>query len=332
MDTILNMSPIVPYIILIFGFFMLVKGADFFVDGCSAVARKFHIPPIIIGLTIVSCGTSAPEAAVSIASSIKGANDMSVSNVLGSNIFNLLVVVGACALIQSLGVSSDMLKRDFPFILVLTTVLLLMTTDCFTHGFNVASISRLDGIILLTIFILYIVILVRNTLKSKNDTPENNGNSKPVSIPKSLIFMVAGLLAIIFGGDFVVDSASHIALSFGLSNTLVGLTIVAIGTSLPELVTSIVSSCKGENEIALGNVIGSNIFNILFVLGIAATVSPIDLSAITNSIFTLYDMIILLAVTILAYIFALTRKTVSKLEGTTFLLLYIAYMAYIIVR
>ena len=334
MSDILSFSPAMPYIILVAGFVLLIKGADFFVDGCSSVARTLHIPSIIIGLTIVALGTSAPEAAVSITSSLKEANDMSVSNVIGSNFFNLLMVVGVCSLIKPLKVSSDIIKRDFPISLIVTLIMLLMATDCFSNGLNASLFSRIDGIILLIIFTCYIFLLIFNTLKRKNDGRDSSDDEeiKVLSAPVTIIYIIGGIVAIVSGGDFVVDSASEIARSFGLSNTLIGLTVVALGTSLPELVTSIVASVKGENDLALGNVVGSNLFNILFVLGIATLVSPIDLSVITNSIFTIYDIIILIAVSVLSYIFTLLKKDVSRTEGSCMVLMYICYMVYIITR
>ena len=327
------MTHILPYIVLLIGFVLLIKGADYFVDGCSSVAKSLHVPSIIIGLTIVSCGTSAPEAAVSITSSLKGANDMSVSNVIGSNIFNLLVVVGVCALIKPLKVSTEIIKRDFPICIIITVMMLLMATDCFNNGLSASVFSHIDGLVLLIVFTGYLVLLVFNTLHNRNNSnTEPEEDIKTLSALLTILYIAGGAVAIMFGGDFVVDSASAIARSFGLSNTLIGLTIVALGTSLPELVTSIVASAKGENDLALGNVVGSNIFNILFVLGVAATVSPIDLSSIANSVFTIYDIIILTAFMGISYVFTLIKKDISKIEGALMLLMYASYMAYIIIR
>lgn len=337
MTEILNISPFMPYIILILGFVLLIKGADYFVDGCSSVAKTFHIPSIIIGLTIAAFGTSAPEAAVSITSSLKGANDMSVSNVIGSNLFNLLMVIGVCSVIKPLNVSGTIIKRDFPICIIITVIMLLMAADCFLHGFSASIISRIDGILLLAIFTGYIFLLIHNTLGARKQyssgTHDNEGDDiKIMSAPKSMICIIAGIIAVLAGGEFVVDSATDIALSFGLSNTFVGLTIVAIGTSLPELVTSVIASTKGENDLALGNVVGSCLFNILFVLGIAATVSPINLSGIKDSEFILFDIIILTVITVIAYIFSLIKKNITKAEGSIMVFLYACYMIYIVVR
>lgn len=333
---ILECTPFMPYIILIIGFVLLIKGADYFVDGCSSVAKTFHIPSIIIGLTIAAFGTSAPEAAVSITSSLKGANDMSVSNVIGSNIFNILMVIGVCSVIKPLSVSGTIIKRDFPICIIVTVIMLLMAADCFLHGFTASVISRIDGILLLAIFTGYIFLLIHNTLSARkkysSGIHDNEDDIKIMSVPKSMVCIVAGAIAVLAGGEFVVDSASVIALSFGLSNTFIGLTIVAIGTSLPELVTSVIASTKGENDLALGNVVGSCLFNILFVLGIAAAVSPINLSDITDSGFILYDIIILTAITVIAYIFSLIKKNITKAEGAVMVFMYACYMIYIVIR
>ncbi len=332
MDTILNMSPVIPYIVLVAGFILLIKGADFFVDGCSAIATIFRIPPVIIGLTIVSMGTSAPEAAVSITSSVKGANAMAVSNVIGSNMFNLLMVIGICSLIKPTKVAANIIARDYPICIVITILMLFMGINFFTDGLNACPVGRVDGLILLVIFVSYILLLVKDAIKNRTNTSSEETSGKNISIPKNIIFIICGAAGIAVGGDFVVDSASAIATSFNISDTLIGLTIVALGTSLPELVTSIVASSKGQNDLAVGNVVGSNIFNILFVLGSAAAISPVDLGGIANPMFTVYDMIILMIVTIIVYFFILFKKDVSRLEGFLMVSMYAGYMVYIIIR
>lgn len=332
MNNILDLSPVVPYIILIAGFILLIKGADYFVDGCSSIAAIFHIPPIIIGLTIVSLGTSAPEAAVSITSSIKGANAMAVSNVIGSNIFNLLMVIGVCAIIKPVPVARNIITRDYPICIAITMLMLLLGVNFFTNGLAACTLGTIDGLVLLIIFVLYILMLIKDTMKNRQNTVTEESDTKTISVPKSLIFIVLGAAGIAVGGDFVVDSASAIALSFNLSPTLIGLTIVAVGTSLPELVTSIVASSKGANDLAVGNVVGSNIFNILFVLGSAAAISPINLGNIANPMFTVYDMIILLILTLVVYVFILVKKDVSRIEGFFMVIMYSVYMVYIVKR
>lgn len=326
---------VLPYIILIAGFILLIKGADLFVDGCVGVAKLFSIPSVIIGLTIVAFGTSAPEAAVSITSSLKGANAMAVSNVLGSNIFNLLMVIGVCSIIKPVKVTKDIIKRDYPISIIITVLLLFLSTGFFTKGIAAGNLSRISGLIMLVLFFAYIVLLINDALKSRKSSDINTDEedeSQPLSIPKCIIYILLGICGIAFGGDFVVDSASAIAKTFHISETLIGLTIVALGTSLPELVTSIVAAHKGENDLALGNVVGSNIFNILMVLGMAATVCPINLAAIANPMFTIYDTFILLGITVVVYIFILIRNNINRLEGAVMVLMYSSYLAYIILR
>ena len=321
------------YLMLIIGFFLLIKGADFFVDGSSSVAKILRVPAIIIGLTVVAFGTSLPEASVSITAAINGQNELAVSNVIGSNIFNLLVVLGASALVCPIKVKLSLLKREFPFSIIITAVLLLGIT-----GFNFKAIiegtesyvlSRVEGIILLVLFVGFLVAAVLDALHSRKnaentDAPEDY---EIMSLPKSIIYIVGGIAAIAIGGDFVVDSASAIAASFGMSQTFIGLTIVALGTSLPELVTSCVAAKKGENDLALGNVVGSNIFNILLILGMSATISPITLTGLA-----IQDTVILIVASLLVYVCALSKKGLSKLEGSMFLLFYVGFFAYILVR
>ena len=303
------------YLMLIIGFVLLIKGADFFVDGASSVAGILKVPSVIVGLTIVSIGTSCPEAAVSITAGMSGNADISLGNVLGSNLFNLLMVIGVCAMIKPVPSPKDILRRDM-FWNIAVSVLMLV----FMIGLK---ISRLEGIILLVGIALYIFILIRSAKNNKTEDEE----LKILPIWLSLIYIVGGVAAIIFGGDLVVDNASKIAVEFGMSKTLVGLTIVAIGTSLPELVTSIVAAKKGNSGIAIGNAVGSSIFNILFILGIASTLSPI---AVDKDL--LVDAAILIAVSVITFVFARTGERTARGEGTIMVLIYIAYTAYIIAR
>lgn len=312
------------YLWLLIGFILLVKGADWFVDGSSSVAKLLKVPSVIIGLTIVSLGTSAPEAAVSITAGFTGNNEIAISNVLGSNIFNLMMVVGICAVIKAFQTDRMIMKRDFPISLGLTVLLGLELAD--------GRISRLEGGILLLLMLGYIILMVRSALKERKlgqQAVEDAGEGEKAPMPawKSIIYILLGLTAIILGGQLVVDNASRIAAQFGFSETLIGLTIVAIGTSLPELVTSVVAAGKGESGLALGNVIGSNIFNIIFILGASSALHPIG-TGIENII----DTIILLAVSILIYTFGLTGKKVNRWEGLICVLGYIGYTAYIILR
>ena len=308
---------IIQVVLLIVGFVFLIKGSDFFVDGASSIASILRVPTIIVGLTIVAFGTSAPEAAVSITSSLTGNNALAVSNVIGSNLFNMLMVIGIAALLGDLLMEKSVLNKDLPFLVGIT---ILFAIFIFI-GWNITNI---EGIILLVILIAYIIYLILNAKKSSESTIVE----KPkLSLPKSIIFMIVGLAGIVLGGDLVVDSASAIALALGMSETLVGLTIVAIGTSLPELVTSLTALKKGENQMVIGNVIGSNIFNILFVLGASSAISAIPLSP---SLLT--DVLFMLAVTVLCFIFGKTQEKYDKKEGVILVVLFIAYMAFAILR
>lgn len=304
-------------ILLIVGFILLIKGSDFFVDGSSNIASILKIPTLIVGLTIVAFGTSAPEAAVSITSSLSGNNALAVSNVIGSNLFNMMLIIGLCALLRELKIGRDVLNKDLPFLVVITAIL---------SGFIIIgwSISRVEGIILFLLIIGYVSYLVY----SAKNTKEAQIVEKPkMGLLRSIIYIVGGVAGIIIGADFVVDSASYIAIAFGMSETLVGLTIVAIGTSLPELVTSLTALKKEENQLIIGNVIGSNIFNILFVLGASSIISPITINP--NMI---VDIALMLGVTILFFIFGKTQDKYDKKEGFILVALFIAYMAFAIMR
>ena len=303
------------YLLLIIGFVLLIKGADFFVEGSSSLARFLKIPSVIIGLTIVAMGTSAPEASVSINAALAGNNDIAVSNVIGSNIFNGLIVVGICAFISGFKTDKDILKRDMPVNILITAILCVMIAD--------GRLSRLEGILLLAGMIFYIVNMILSALKTRSSYPDE----KSMPLYKSLIFIAGGLVAVIFGGNLVVDNASQIAVSFGVSQNFIGLTIVAIGTSLPELVTSIVATRKGDSGLALGNAIGSNIFNILFILGMSATISPLHI--LSESVI---DCVILLVSGILLFVFAYTKKSMNRTEGAICVLSYIGYTAYLFIR
>ena len=302
-------------LLLLVGFALLVKGADFFVDGSSSIARLLKIPSVVIGLTIVAMGTSSPEAAVSITASVQGSNEIALGNVVGSNIFNLLAVVGMCALIKPFELDKTILKRDYPFNLLACVVMIIFMLIG-------RLVGTLDGIMMVLLLMGYITFLVVVALKNRTESNETTKKKSPVI---SVICIVGGLAAIIFGGDLVVDNAKSIASAVGLSETFIGLTIVAIGTSLPELVTSIVASRKGENGLALGNVIGSNIFNILFILGLSSAISPItvDTSAIINTI-------IMIVMTAIVFIVCVIRKKLGRVEGAIMVASYIAYTGYLI--
>ena len=301
-------------IILVIGFALLMKGADYFVEGSSSVAKRLYIPSMIIGMTIVAMGTRLPECAVSVTASLAGNNTLAVSNVVGSNIFNGLVVVGVCAFLSAFKTNRDILKRDMPLNILVTFILCLMFLD--------GKLNRIEGGILFAGMILYITVMIYHAIKNKSE----NEPEKILSLPRSIIYMIAGLAAVIFGGDLVVDKACIIATNFGVSQNFIGLTIVAIGTSLPELVPSNVAPKKGDSGLALGNAIGSNLLNILFILGFSAILSP--LHVLNESII---DCGILLISSILLFIFAKTKQHMSKLEGIVCIGLYMAYMGYLLI-
>ena len=305
-------------VLLIVGFVLLIKGADIFVDGASNVAYNLKIPTIIVGLTIVAFGTSAPEAAVSITSAFAKTNALSLGNVVGSNIFNILAVVGISALVGTLTVDKILIKRDFPF-LVVSTIGLLLVAIIFKE------ISQICGVIFLIIIFAYVYRLVQEARQDKEAMSEEI--EVKLSIPKSLIYIIIGIAGIIIGSDFVVDGASFIAGAFGLSDALIGLTIVAIGTSLPELVTSVTALKKGDNGIVIGNVLGSSIFNILFILGISSAINPLP---IKPDMIT--DILFMTLITILGAIFAYSQNKVDKKEGIVLIALYVLYIAFIISR
>lgn len=320
-------------LILVIGFVLLIKGADFFVEGSSSVAKKFHVPAMLIGMTIVAMGTSLPECAVSVTASLANNNSLAVSNVIGSNIFNLMVVCGACALFSPLTIRQDALKKEFPLSIICAALMLVL-------GYIGMTLGHIDGIIFLVLFVGYLLWMIQSAKKARAAVLSDPAQSGQIEqsefveeniaiLPtwKSLVFIIGGMIAIKFGGDFVVDGASSIAFSMGLSQTLIGLTIVAMGTSLPELVTSLVAAKKGEVDMALGNVIGSDIFNILFVLGIATAISPISF-LMENVI----DIILLIIMSVIVLAFAWTRQQINRKEGILMLLMYAAYMVYICVR
>ena len=300
---------------LIIGFILLIKGADYFVEGSSSLAKIMKIPAVIIGLTIVAMGTSAPEASVSINAALAGSNDIAISNVIGSNIFNGMVVVGVCAIMHRFAVNADIAKRDLPINIIISIILCFMIMD--------GTLSRFEGIILLVGMITYIAVMIRSALQNREEGEE----IKTLSLPMSFVYIVGGLIAVIFGGDLVVDSAVAIAKMFGLSENFIGLTIIAVGTSLPELVTSVVATRKGESGLALGNAVGSNIFNILFILGFSAIVSPLTVLAES-----LIDGMIMVATGTLLFVFAKTKNEMDKKEGIICVLVYVAYTIYLLVR
>lgn len=309
-------------LLLIVGFVLLVKGADWFVDGCSNVARALGIPTLIIGLTIVAFGTSAPEAAVSTIASLSGKNTIALGNVVGSNLCNLLLVLGASALFGKLTCEKKVVSRDMIYSIFAYIVLIILSAGFFIEGKSTGVITRTNGLILLCFLGIYIYALVgeaMNSIKKKEKKAKFHF--------KDIIFILVGLGCIIGGGELVVNSATKIASSIGISDNVIALTVVAIGTSLPELVTSVMAVRKGETDLAIGNIIGSNIFNCFFILGLASTVSPV-----TFGMESLIDMIFMLFVGILVLVLTLKNMRIGRVKGAIMLSLYVFYTIFILVR
>lgn len=319
------------YLLLISGFILLIKGADFFVSGSSSVAKLLKVPSIVIGLTVVAFGTSMPELSVSVTAALLGNNDLAVSNVLGSNIFNLLVVLGCCAVIHPVETEESLLRKEFPFSIFISVILLLLNADFsimkVLNGKETFVLGRLGGALFLVLFAVFLIATVKSALISRQEQKESDEDYEVMSPLKSGIFIISGLAGIVLGGDLVVDSACNIAVYLGLSQTFIGLTIVALGTSLPELVTSMVAAGKGENDLAVGNVVGSNIFNILLILGISSVITPIRLD-----VTAVYDTVILIAASMIVYVASLSKRKIERKEGIVFLLFYALFFVYILLR
>ena len=326
---------------LIIGMVLLIKGADFFVSGASSVAKRLKVPSIFIGLTIVALGTSLPELSVSITSAISGSIDMSVGNIVGSNLFNMLLILGLIAIFSPIQMNKSTNKIDFPFLIAITGVLLLFGLDSILDGASSNMLSRTDSIILIILLALYLSILIFNAnrtrkrkkkqelyLQSQNvDIQPENKEEKDLKIWQIILYLTLGLGAVVFGGECVASTAEYLALKMGMSEALVGLTIVALGTSLPELVTSVVAAKKHENDLALGNVVGSNIINISLILGSVGVISQAPISSLI-----LTDIAILFVSTIVFVICCTQKAKISKAEGILFLCMYIAYLAFAIIR
>ena len=305
---------ILTYVLLVVGFVLLIKGADFFVEASSSIAKTLRVPSIIIGLTIVAFGTSMPELAVSTTASLAGNNEIAVGNVIGSNIFNLLVVLGACGAIRPFAVQ---LRWDYAASVGVAAALFFMIVgDHF--------VSRTEAIILLMLFAFFVAMTVRDALTNRIEEEEEYKSITPL---RCAIYIVGGLTAIVCGGDLVVECAKEIALALGMSQTLVGLTVVALGTSLPELVTSVVASRKGENGLALGNVIGSNIFNSLMVLGASAAVKPVPVNGLA-----VVDAACLIVFSLITWLLCRSKLRISRMEGLIMLGMYTVYLIYICIR
>jgi cation:H+ antiporter len=304
------------YLIVLIGFAMLIKGADIFVEGASSIAKRFHIPEMIIGLTIVAMGTSLPELSVSFISALNGQSDMSIANAIGSNIFNILMILGVSAFIKTLYIKESSIK-DIMILIGATALLLILS-------YFGLSLIWFDGLIMLCLFAYFIRKMIK---ESKENSEKCECDSEPLSMIKTIIYVVLGAVGIIYGGTFVVNGATSIAKIFGMSDNLIGLTVVALGTSLPEFVTSVIATKKGKLDIAIGNVIGSNIFNILFVLGVSSL-----FNVLTVSVITLIDIFFSLFISMALLSVVCKYKKLGKLNSITFIVLYVSYMIFTIIR
>ena len=308
------MDILLQFLILAAGFVMLIKGADWFVDGASSIAAKFGIPQLVIGLTIVAMGTSAPEAAVSITSAVKGNADITIGNIVGSNIMNILIILGVASVIIPIAVSVSTIRYEMPFMIAISGLLLLLGLD--------GTISFIDGLILVAAFILYLAYLFFQAKRGRTDAEDR---PQEIVIWKSILFLLIGLAMIVLGSDFTVDAASKIAAAFGMSERFIGLTVVALGTSLPELFTSVMAARKGNADIAIGNIVGSNIFNILFVVGLSSLIINVPYQQKF-----IFDMCIAIGAAVMLLLFCiLGRKKLRRWGGIIMLLAYAAYFAYI---
>lgn len=308
------MNFVLQIVFLALGFFLLVKGADWFVDGASGLARKLGIPQLVIGLTIVAMGTSLPEAAVSISAALRGNAEITIGNIVGSNILNILIILGVTALIATLKVADSTVRYGIPFMIVVTFVLLWL-------GYTGGQVTRLEGIILWVLFLLYLRYLYMMAKKGKEEERE----AEQLSTAKIIGLILAGVVMIVAGSNFAVEGASNLAKALGISQRFIGLTIVALGTSLPELVTSVSAARKHNADIAIGNIVGSNIFNILFIVGTTALITPVTFAS-----GFVVDTLIAAAVGILLFVCVARTKELRRKAGIVMLLAYILYFLYLL--
>ena len=307
-------------LLLIVGFVLLIKGADFFVDGASSTASNFKVSKSLIGLTIVAFGTSAPELAVSIKALASGSTDMVLGNVIGSNILNVLLILGLAAVIRPLSIRKDTIRKEIPICILISSLLVVLFLDSQLNSAEINQITRSDGIAILLFFAIFLYYLISMALHSK----DKNKREKPKwKLGKSLLFTLLGLAGIVFGSNFVVDSATFLAGAIGISERVIALSVIALGTSLPELVTTVVASRKGENELALGNILGSNIFNICIVLGVPVAI----FGSVTPESFAVLDLVALVGSAALLFVFSVTNHKINRFEGAMMLTIFAAYYA-----
>jgi len=313
------------YFLFALGFLFLIKGADLLVDGSSSIAKRLGVSDLVIGLTIVSFGTSAPELIVNIIASLNGASDIGIGNILGSNIANIFLILGISSLIFPLAVKREITWKQIPLNFLAAIVLFIMANDALIDGASESLLTRIDGYILISFFAIFIYYTMHLAKSEKNEVQKTHSRS----VGMALLMTVIGIIGLAFGGQWVVNGAVKIANSFGWSEALIGLTIVAVGTSLPELATSAVAAFKRNTDIAIGNVVGSNIFNIFWVLGLSAVIKPLSFKPAINT-----DILVFMGATILLFIFSFTggRNKIDRNEGIVFLISYIAYIVFLIIR
>ena len=317
------MSLLINLALLLIGFVFLIKGADIFVDGASDTARKFRVPKMLIGLTIVSFGTSAPELAVSIQSILSGKGDILLGNVVGSNVLNILLILGVASLVGTLRVNTATVKKEIPVLVLITLAFAALLSDKI-FGLAENIFTRQDGVVLLLFFCIFIYYLI-GMARKKDTNEEENKDEKPVKLVKALLMIVIGLFGIVLGSDFVVKGASEIAATFGVSQRIISLTIVALGTSLPELVTSVIATKKGEYDIAIGNIVGSNIFNIGIVAGLPVAI----FGGVGGGAFSYIDIIALIISAVVLFFFARHGGRIGYKKGIIFLLMFVVYYGYV---
>ena len=315
---------VLSFVLLVIGFIVLIKGADIFVDGASSIAGNFKVSKMLIGLTIVSFGTSAPEFAVSVKSLVSGSGDIVLGNVIGSNILNILLILGCSTMFHSLNVKNNTVKKELPITLLMSTIFAVLLSDSLFDNISHNSFSRSDGIVILLFFSVFVYYLISMAInKIDIETKEEY-----MSMKKAVLFTIIGIISIVLGSNLVVDNASNLARTIGISEKMVALTIIALGTSLPELVTSVTATRKGEYDIAIGNVVGSNIFNIGMVIGIPTTI----FGGIQEIAFNYIDLIVMIISAFLLFVFSIKDRKIQKFEGTVFLLIFAVYYGYVIYR
>jgi cation:H+ antiporter len=316
---------ILTYVLFALGFVILIKGADYLIDGSASIAKRFNVSDIAIGLTIIAFGTSAPELVVNIFASFAGSNEIAIGNVFGSNISNVLLILGVTAIIYPITVKQGTVYKEIPFNLLGVLMLGIVLNDAIFNGLSYSVLSRADGLVLIGFFIIFLYY----TFGIDRISDEEAEKIKKLSIPISILMIAGGILGLTFGGKWIVDGATDMAMRLGISEAFVGLTIVAVGTSLPELATSVMAARKKKVDIAIGNVVGSNIFNVLWILGLSSTIRPIEFASTLNA-----DLLVVIASTILLFIFTHTTKPhrIDKRSGMMFVLLYAAYIVYLVWR